>query len=63
MKNSSKNNGEKDHGKNWKEKKNLVWWSLAGLELATTGFRVRVLTVKPKRHLVVSEAKMDSKSL
>ena len=29
-------------------KKSLAWWSLAGLELATTGFRVRVLTVRPK---------------
>ena len=42
--------------------KSLARWSLAGLELATPGFRVRVLTVKPKKHLVVrdSEAKMDS---
>ena len=36
-------------------KKSLSRWSLAGLELATTGLRVRVLTVRPKRHLVVSE--------
>ena len=43
-----------------RKKKSLAQWSLAGLELATTGFRVRVLTVRPKRHLVVSEAKMDS---
>ena len=47
----------------WKEleeKKSLSRWSLAGFELATTGLRVRVLTVWTKRHLVISEAKMDS---
>ena len=41
-------------------KKILAGWSLAGFELATIGLRVRVLTVWTKRHLVVSEAKMDS---
>ena len=47
----------------WKElegKKSLARWSLAGLEFVTTGFRVRVLTVKPKRHIVVNEDQMDS---
>ena len=47
----------------WKElegKKSLARLSLAGFELATTGLRVRELTVWTKRHLVVSEAKMDS---
>ena len=37
-------------------KKSLARLSLAGFELATTGLR----TVRPKRHLVVIEAKMDS---
>ena len=41
-------------------KKSLARLSLVGFELVTTGLRVRVLTVRPKRHLVVSEAKMDS---
>ena len=34
---------EKDHGKNWKEKKK----ALAGFEPTTTGLRVRVLTFWP----------------
>ena len=44
----------------WKEKKSLARWSLAGFELATTGLRVRVLTVWTKKHLVVNEAKTDT---
>ena len=43
-----------------RKKKSLARWSLAGIELVTTGLRVRVLTIWTKRHLVVSEAKMDS---
>ena len=41
-----------------RKKKSSTVVSIVGLELATTSFRV--LTVRPKRHLVVSEAKMDS---
>ena len=47
----------------WKElegKKKSSAVVSSGFELATTGLRVRVLTVWTKRHLVVSEAKMDS---
>ena len=36
------------------EKSHLGGLYIVGLELATTGFRVRVLTVRPERHLVVS---------
>ena len=39
-----------------REKKSSAVVSIAGFKLATTG----LLTVRPKRHLVVSEAKMDS---
>ena len=49
-----------NNGKKNREEKVLVRWSLAGFELATTGLRVRVLTLWTKRHLVVSKAKMDS---
>ena len=58
MKNSSKNNGKKTMERTGR-KKSLERWSLAGFKLVTTGLRVRVLTVWTKRHLVVSEAKMD----
>ena len=47
IKNSSKNNGKKTMEKKLEGKKGLARWSLAGLELATTSFRVRVLTVRP----------------